>query len=720
MQSTSKIDAVIQNGDPFAPQDFLADHAEWKVRRDEREARERVERMAMIRASLAASRGGVERGTPVRAVSPAVGPSTFSKARLEFDPGDLPDVARQPAPSAVAPDETVEPQPDLFSQTGETTTPRDTPATPPHTDNPPGPTLPPVIPIGIGNETARNADPAQPEPIPSDDATDARASSVRDPAIPAFLEGCGTDLSAEVTRAESLESGADLGLSRNLQRTYVSGDVRASLVSAFPMMTVDGAEGEAACRLIAYLSFGSWVSETTGRLVLGNQTLADIAGVPLRPASVRADGSLIEGRWERGHRWRSGEDFLAWAKTWHPALDVTAWNGAAGFSREVRSTGFTPEMTEAIAVERATAPSDRRSPVSLLDGSGFGTRRQAGERSAARAKLEARSQAIPPMRSASHLSERLIRLNNGGRPTLLRSVVTPETVRAGYAMISDLPPGAQRQTDAHLDAIHLSPKQLLKPTTNSVRPYPDGPGLNGLTRSVRDLFTSDLHGVDWAKAQFAINAWLYDIEPLTAALGAGDFDWRRFTDAMGVAHTPETERIVKGATYSLNFGGSDKEVLGNVTGIKPWQGPAGWDRTGISAEQAGRFLDEPLIQATRAAMLAAREKVIRDGGARDAFGDWIDHDTVARSLESRQYANPANSVLAQVAHSWELELMRPLVEILETEAEKRRPNVSLAVWLWDGAYLWIRQDADAHLDRIKTACDRHARQIGIPTTLEIG
>ena len=323
------------------------------------------------------------------------------------------------------------------------------------------------------------------------------------------------------------------------------------------------------------------------------------------------------------------------------------------------------------------------------------------------------------MREGDHLSERLIRLNNSASPTLLRSVVTPDAIRAGYAMIPDLPHGAQRQTDAHLGAIHLSPKQLLRPTTNSVRPYPDGPGLNGLTRPVRDLFTADLHGCDWAKAQFAINSWLYDIEPLTDALAGGGLDWRRFTAAMGVDHTPETERIAKGATYSLNFGGSDNEVMGNVTGIKPWLGPAGWNATGIDRAAAERFLDEPLIRATRDAMREARETVIRDGGKRDAFGDWIDHNAVARSLESRQYANAANSVLAQVAHSWELELMRPLIEILETEAEKKRGNVSLAIWLWDGAYLWIRQDADAHLARIKTACDRHARGIGIPTILEI-
>ena len=582
----------------------------------------------------------------------------------------------------------------------------------------PGPCLPPVIPMGSTSEAVDFADPEPDSPFSAEPPADPRALSVRGPSIPAQNEGSAPDAETD----PEAEEGVDLGLARNLSRQFVSAELRARLVRAFPMMGTDGAEGQAACRLVAYLAFGSWLSETTGRLVLGNQTLADVAGVPLRPASVRPDGTLTgAGRWEPGHRWRSGNDFLAWAQTWIPGLDVTAWNGAAGFAREVRSTGFSADLEAAVSAERLTPPRERLRPVSLLDGRGFGARRQAQARSAARDALEARAAVVPTTRPSDHLSERVIRLNNGGSPTLLRSTVTAERIAEGFAVAATMAPAAQRQTVAHLDALDVSTKQLLKPVTNSVRPYPDGPGLNGLAGAPRAAVLSDLHGVDWAKAQFAVNAWAYGIGPVMDALGGGGIDWRRFTAAMGVDHTAETKGLVKDATYALNFGGSDAEVVGTLTGVRPWRlGDAGWRRTGIDRAQAERFLAEPLIEATHTAMRDARVKVARDGGARDAFGDWIDLATVAASIAHRPHAKPENSVLAQVAQSWELELMRPLVEILEAEAEKARPNVALACWLWDGAYLWIRQDAAAHLGRIKTACDRHARRLGIPTTLEVG
>ena len=319
------MDQPNKNGAGFTgiPADFepLADLNDWRKRRDEREARERAARRLLyrstkdgptaLRASPALSRGTgreVDRGVTVpiyQVGGPVAGddPNTASSQGRVFDPADLPDVARIRDAAPAQPDDPRESPPDLFSQTGGAALPRETTPATPHTPGHPGEDRAPrVFPTGNGNGTTRNGDPAPPATIPADAVTDARGISVRGPSIPADLGGCDADLSAETDALNGPETGVDLGLLRNLQREFVSGELRAGLVAAFPMMEAPGVEGEAASRLVAYLGFGVWVSETTGRLILGNQTLADIAGVPMRPASVRPDGSVCEGRWERGYR----------------------------------------------------------------------------------------------------------------------------------------------------------------------------------------------------------------------------------------------------------------------------------------------------------------------------------------------------------------------------------------------------------------------------------
>ncbi|HEX9951971.1 MAG TPA: hypothetical protein VGB53_09405 [Rubricoccaceae bacterium] len=480
------------------------------------------------------------------------------------------------------------------------------------------------------------------------------------------------------------------------------------------MMNAGGVKGEAAARLVAYLAFGSWMSEKSGRLVLGNQTLADIAGAP----SLRPDG-----RWERGGPWESGKQFLTWARTWIPGLDVTEWNSGEGFAREVRASGFPSELAATVEAERLTPPHARVRPVHLITGRGFGTRIQKAHRAAERTSVEYRAAAQTSRRPADHLTTRLLRLTNGTPQTLLRSAVTPERLDEAYRIARAFDVPVQRQTAAHLEAISVTPKQVYQDVPNSTRIYPDGAGLNGLATEPRGVLLADLFKVDWAKAQFAVNAWLYGIGPVLDVLRGDGIQWRRFTAWLGLPDTDDADALVKRAIYALNYCAGDAEIIGTLTGFKPWlTGEGRHTPTGIDRATAESFLGEPLVKATREAMMGARTKVERDGGARDAFGNWIDLETVRASLASQPHKNPLNSVLAQVAQSWEVELMRPLVEILEEEAIKARPNVAVAVWLWDGAYLYVRKraDAPAHLARIKRACDRHAQTLGIPTFLELG
>lgn len=536
-----------------------------------------------------------------------------------------------------------------------------------------------------------------------------RALSVSRSSIPAQNEGLADTEGDEPTPP----NGQDLGLGRNLNRVCVSGAVWNELAAAFPILTESGIEADAARRLVAYLAFGAWINPNSERLVIGNQTLADIAG-----ASLRADG-----RWEKGFAWESGREFLGWARNWLPNLRTTNWNSANAHAREVTATGFSDSLTETLRVERLTAPLLRSNLVNVLTGQSQGERKENARRASVRRGIEQRCEANASNRDADHLTTRVLAVVNGASPTLLRSVLTPDALANAYASLAPLGDAAQRVAAAALDTIADSPKQPFKTVRNSTRIFPDGAGLVGLDADIRAPLLCELRKVDWSKAQFAVNAFLYDIEPVAEALRCG-FDWQRLTAWLGLPHTADSEALVKRATYALNYCAGDAEVIANLTGVRAWRWTenvtAADTATGIDHATAKRFLDEPLIRATREAMQAAREKVKRDGGARDAFGDWISLAAVADSLKGSPYKKAENSVLAQVAQSWELELQRPLIEMLESEAAKTRPNVSLGVWLWDGAYLHVRQHADATLGAIKRACDRHAAALGIPTTLAVG
>lgn len=501
-------------------------------------------------------------------------------------------------------------------------------------------------------------------------------------------------------------------LARNLSRRLVSEPLYRALVAFAPSILTE----PAAARFVLYGIFGTFRGDA-GRPVLVNSLLADCAGVPLRG----------DGRWARGHRWESGDAFLDWLRA-HvlPGLDVSGFNGAAGYARELRSLGLPPDLDAMIASERSTPASERGKAVDPVSGRPVGKRRQEAVQAAVRGDLASFAAAIESDRAPEHPATRLMHYMNGRSPRLLANIVTPAKLSEARAKArAHATEGERNAALGALDWVESRGTfQPYKTTANSVRIVPALAGLNGMWIEGRETLLADpsILKVDLAKAQLAINATLYNITALSAALRAGKISWDGMLREIGADVNPATLAAVKRAVYGLAYGGSDNGTVWRLTGINPVDGTN--SPTGITRAQALAFLALPLVSELRVAMGAALASVERNGGARDAFGDWIGLDFVRANLERKgdTETDPARSVLAQVAQSWEVLLMTPITNLAILEGQKAMPDFQIAVWLWDGAYIKTRRAGDAERigQELKRAVDRHAETLGIPTFLEVG
>jgi hypothetical protein len=505
-------------------------------------------------------------------------------------------------------------------------------------------------------------------------------------------------------------------LAQNLSRKHLSETLYRALVRYAPQI----ASEPAVARFVLYYAFGTFHAEGSRRLVLPTSILADIAGVPLRG----------EGRWERGHRWESGDAFLDWLRTTaFPGLDVSGFYGAAGFARELRTLGLPAELDALITVERATPASERGNVVDPVSGRPVGKRTQAGTQAVLRGDLYAFAQSIESERAPDHPATRAMLYMNGRSPRLLSRVVTPERIAAAYASAQTADSEGERT--AALASVRRVEEygafQPYKTASNTVRIVPATGGLNGMRAEERNVLLDHplILKVDLAKAHLGINAALYDVTRLLRALRAREVEWAGMLGEIGAEPTPGahgTLAAVKRATYGLANGGTDDGCRWTLTGFNPVERTN--NPTGITREQADAFLDLELNAELRRAMERARQDVEARGGARDAFGDWISLDTVRANLERKgnTTTDAVRSVVAQVAQSWEVVLMLPILDAAVAEDAKAHPDWEIAVWLWDGLIIKVRRAGDAErIGRdLARAVDRHAEALGIPTFLEVG
>lgn len=261
---------------------------------------------------------------------------------------------------------------------------------------------------------------------------------------------------------------------------------------------------------------------------------------------------------------------------------------------------------------------------------------------------------------------------------------------------------------ATLRAVQEQPQPFLQVSKRgrSPRVFPSSLGIYSLSKKVRSTIVQDFMQVDLVNAQTAINARLWKVDPVVDFLADPTNNWwsslvLHVTDGAdgyrkGTDEYERVKRVLKRACYSVQFGMEIPSVKRNVT-------------RGLADKQAARRLFEhPLFHA----MVMAREQRLKEiksrGGIVDAYGNSF----------SLSDAPSIRSLMATEAQTWEMRLMRPVLDV----ALKHPCDLRLMLWLHDGAAInFLKGGAHeaARRRELVRAVEERANSFGIPTRLEI-
>lgn len=240
--------------------------------------------------------------------------------------------------------------------------------------------------------------------------------------------------------------------------------------------------------------------------------------------------------------------------------------------------------------------------------------------------------------------------------------------------------------------LYQQSKPFYKPVANSPRIYSYGASILTQHKAIRKVIAQDWILLDLNSTQFAIAANLWKIDSINSFLASGGSIWDALLCHM--ADYKATKEDLKPSCYTIINGGSKDTVHQMLT-----------SKLGINA--ANHFFTHPFIKDVYKASRKAIKQVRSDNGITDVFGEY-------RPFEGTAKRNNARSLIAYQAHSIEMKLMLPTLDLAESTDQ-----FSIALWLHDGVYIHFNQASRANLwiSRIKQAVQDEADRLGVYTSL---
>lgn len=435
-------------------------------------------------------------------------------------------------------------------------------------------------------------------------------------------------------------------------------------------------------RILEYVLFGTWVDEETGLLVLSAKQTAYLVGE--------------ERKW-LNHRFNQQELLDEFSARVFPISTVGVVFGS--FFEPDRAGRLMAQVP--CWLERLAAAERRktgRDLVELATGTTWTRQRQA------QATRSVRLEAVEAMKSSPcpETTRLLKHLNN--LPSNSFAAIR-ERIAGAHELVDQIGRDTERQHNL-LRAVEQHCQPLYQPVGGSVRVYSFNESFLRLKREVREHLTEGWMKADLKSAQLAIVAAKWECPQLTDYLQQGKSIWPELLWSLGLSLDDEEKSMVKELLYALVFGMREQNL--RALAARQWpQIVDPWERL-----KRNRLLREVL----RARTLAFK-RIRADGGATDAFGRTLLLASRGRSHGAYQPDN-AKSLLAQVAQSWELRLMLPILDLAE---ENRGPSsFRLMMWLHDGVAIHVpdARRREAWRKRISDAVNANAMALGIPTSLE--
>lgn len=463
-----------------------------------------------------------------------------------------------------------------------------------------------------------------------------------------------------------------------LPHKLVSREFRKEVAERLPGL----AEEYRLWRLLEYILFGTWIDDETGLLVLSAKQAAYLVGE--------------ERKW-LSHRFQLQPILDKFTSRVFPIdTEGVVFNYWFGPNRAGRVIARVPEwLNQLAATERRRTGGDL---VEFATGVVW-TRRSQGE-----ASRSMRLRALETMKlSRNAETTRLLEHLNSLPANSFTSIRS--RIGVAHELVDELGRDTERQHNL-LRAIEQFCQPLYQPVDKSVRVYSLNESYLRLKREVRERLTEGWMRADLKSAQLAIVAAKWGCPELREFLGAKHSVWPSLLTHLGVTQSDENKAKLKEFTYALVFGMSKAGLRRMANEFWPSvKNP--WTRL-----TSNSVLAEVLHARTR-----HFELVRRDGFAVDAFGRRLTLASRAKSHGSYQ-GDSARSLLAQVAQSWELALMLPVLDMAE---QNQGPSgFRLMLWLHDGIAIHVpdARRRESWRKRLSDAVDVNAMALSIPTSLE--
>ncbi len=450
------------------------------------------------------------------------------------------------------------------------------------------------------------------------------------------------------------------------------------------------------------------------------QLLSELPALARNPAYLRLTGHILFGRMtdnggvlvsqeilagierkehELPNRNYSGTPLLeGFRSDVAPGMQWTEHSYVEGRAREISDSGLPHSVVAAVAHVRSTPASDLERPVYLDSGLA---------RTPARQKMQREEEHAAAMRLLSKVgcdqARQLMAYLNGLSPNRFSKMLVhlPAALEAAYQLENHI---TRDRSLRLLGNISEQPQPLYGPSRacRTPRLFSLNESLCRLPRQVRKVLTQDWTTVDLKTAQLAIVGQLWEVPSVDDVLRAQGNVWEYLCQHLGVIFNDDTKKGVKQMLYALVFGSgiTKKSALADAAECYfPHQ-----------QDVLNRFLAVPLIDELYQARKAAGDRVKREGGVVDAFGNWIDLPA------DRAVDKGVRSVLASQAQSYELRLLWPVIE--EAMAGD---DFAITVYLFDGLSLAFKDEQKRAriLKRLVNKVDVVALELGIMTALDI-
>ncbi len=258
-----------------------------------------------------------------------------------------------------------------------------------------------------------------------------------------------------------------------------------------------------------------------------------------------------------------------------------------------------------------------------------------------------------------------------------------------------------------LKAIGDYAQPMYKPADKTTRVFTLRESVLRLHRDLRKIMTRDWVTADLRSAQLAIVAQVWGIPTLTDYLQSRRSIWSDLCQHMGMEFTADNKANMKAVLYSLIFGAGRKSLTAKLGRSFP-----------CGREAYERFKSDRVIRSLILARHREKQKIRRDQGAFDAFGNFTELEVT--SSERYEYdRDNCLSILACVAQSYELMLLLPVIRLAVAE-QSGHHGFAVTTWLHDGFTFTANdpRDMTTWKDRITAAVKAEAERLGIITELE--